>query len=83
MQLKMTLWCAYRTEQLHLEITNIIVFNHQSKVSIFLSPDLESSQKQVEVDKKSIDELIRERDILNKVSGLVHVLSSECQLQPL
>ncbi|XP_044226569.1 fasciculation and elongation protein zeta-1 isoform X3 [Thunnus albacares] len=31
-----------------------------------LEKDLESSQKQVEADKKTIDELIRERDILNK-----------------
>ncbi|KAM7374887.1 hypothetical protein PAMP_007521 [Pampus punctatissimus] len=31
-----------------------------------LEKDLESSQKQVEADKKAIDELIRERDILNK-----------------
>lgn len=31
------------------------------------STDLESSQKQVEADKKASDELIRERDILNKV----------------
>ncbi|XP_069021148.1 cilia- and flagella-associated protein 58 [Embiotoca jacksoni] len=31
-----------------------------------LEKDLESSQKQVEADKRSIDELIRERDILNK-----------------
>ncbi|XP_070700110.1 cilia- and flagella-associated protein 58 [Pempheris klunzingeri] len=31
-----------------------------------LEKDLESSQKQVEADRKSIDELIRERDILNK-----------------
>ena len=31
------------------------------------SADLESSQKQVEADKKAIDELTRERDILNKV----------------
>uniref|UniRef100_A0A3B4GAQ8 Cilia- and flagella-associated protein 58 central coiled coil domain-containing protein n=1 Tax=Pundamilia nyererei TaxID=303518 RepID=A0A3B4GAQ8_9CICH len=30
------------------------------------STDLESSQKQVEADKKAIEELIRERDILNK-----------------
>lgn len=36
---------------------------------VFLSPstDLESSQKQVESDRKAIDELVRERDILNKV----------------
>uniref|UniRef100_A0A673AB75 Cilia and flagella associated protein 58 n=1 Tax=Sphaeramia orbicularis TaxID=375764 RepID=A0A673AB75_9TELE len=31
-----------------------------------LEKDLESSQKQVDADKKAIDELIRERDILNK-----------------
>ncbi|KAM6911713.1 cilia- and flagella-associated protein 58 [Lycodopsis pacificus] len=31
-----------------------------------LEKDLESSQKQVETDKKALDELIRERDILNK-----------------
>ncbi|XP_040006991.1 cilia- and flagella-associated protein 58 [Xiphias gladius] len=31
-----------------------------------LEKDLESSQKQVEADKKAIDELIRERDILSK-----------------
>ncbi|XP_070839620.1 cilia- and flagella-associated protein 58 [Chaetodon trifascialis] len=31
-----------------------------------LEKDLESSQKQVEADKKAIEELIRERDILNK-----------------
>lgn len=29
--------------------------------------DLESCQKQVEMDKKAVDELIRERDNLNKV----------------
>lgn len=34
----------------------------------FLNPaDLESSQKQVEADKKAIEELIRERDMLSKV----------------
>ena len=32
----------------------------------FLS-ELESSKKQAEVDKKAIDDLVRERDILNKV----------------
>lgn len=32
-----------------------------------LSADLESSKKQVEVDRKAAEELIRERDILNKV----------------
>uniref|UniRef100_A0A3B5A651 Cilia and flagella associated protein 58 n=1 Tax=Stegastes partitus TaxID=144197 RepID=A0A3B5A651_9TELE len=31
-----------------------------------LEKELESSQKQVEADKKAVDELIRERDILNK-----------------
>ena len=28
---------------------------------------MESSKKQMEIDKKGIDELVRERDILNKV----------------
>lgn len=36
------------------------------------STDLESSQKQVEADKKAIEELIRERDILNKVSVIAY-----------
>jgi hypothetical protein len=30
---------------------------------------MESSKKQMEIDKKGIDELVRERDILNKVCG--------------
>lgn len=33
--------------------------------------ELEASKKQQEVDKKNIDDLVRERDILNKVSFLV------------
>lgn len=44
------------------------------------STDLESSQKQVEADKKAIEELIRERDILNKVSVIVY--SSVTHYQP-
>lgn len=38
----------------------------------FLSGDveLETSKKQAELDKKALDELLRERDILNKVSWL-------------
>lgn len=39
-------------------------------ITIFL-PDIlevESSKKQAELDKKAMDELLRERDILNKVS---------------
>lgn len=31
------------------------------------SPELETNKKQTEQDKKAIDELVRERDILNKV----------------
>lgn len=32
--------------------------------------EVESSKKQAELDKKAMDELLRERDILNKVSSL-------------
>ena len=39
------------------------------------SADLESSRKQVEADKKAQDELIRERDLLNKVSSKAQVVS--------
>lgn len=42
-----------------------------SRSFFFFFADLEASQKQVETDRKAIDELIRERDILNKV----HVLT--------
>lgn len=39
-------------------------------IAIFLSDilEVESSKKQAELDKKAMDELLRERDILNKVS---------------
>ena len=39
------------------------------QLSIFKTfwSELESSKKQAEVDKKAIDDLVRERDILNKV----------------
>ena len=37
-------------------------------------PELESSKKQAEADKKAIDDLVRERDILNKVRQYVHTL---------
>ncbi|KAG7516460.1 hypothetical protein JOB18_031669 [Solea senegalensis] len=43
-----------------------------------LEKDLESSQKQSEADKKAIDELIRERDILNK-NTIKAALSTEKQ----
>ncbi|MEE6486961.1 hypothetical protein FKM82_014744 [Ascaphus truei] len=33
---------------------------------LFIASELESSKKQAELDKKAIDELVRERDILNK-----------------
>lgn len=33
------------------------------------SPELETSQKLVEADKKAMEELIRERDIINKVNA--------------
>lgn len=42
---------------------NLRVFN------VFIFPlELEVAKKQAETDKKAIDELVRERDILNKVS---------------
>ncbi|XP_037605427.1 cilia- and flagella-associated protein 58 [Sebastes umbrosus] len=44
-----------------------------------LEKDLESSRKQVETDKKAIDELVRERDILNK-NMIKAALSTEKQL---
>ena len=37
-------------------------------------PELESSKKQAEADKKAIDDLVRERDILNKVRQYVYTL---------
>lgn len=37
-------------------------------------PELESSKKQAEADKKAIDDLVRERDILNKVHQYIHIL---------
>lgn len=41
--------------------------------------DLESCHKQVETDKKAVDELIRERDNLNKVHVTVmHSLDYKC-----
>lgn len=41
-------------------------------IIVFLPGNLEveSSKKQAELDKKAMDELLRERDILNKVSLL-------------
>lgn len=41
--------------------------------------ELEAAKKQAEVDKKAIDELVRERDILNKVST-VHMSDSAVHL---
>ena len=35
---------------------------------MFFYLELESSKKQAEADKKAIDDLVRERDILNKVT---------------
>ena len=35
--------------------------------NFFFKSELESSKKQAEADKKAIDDLVRERDILNKV----------------
>ena len=37
-------------------------------ILLFRFAELEASKKQAEQDKKAIDELVRERDILNKVS---------------
>lgn len=34
--------------------------------------ELESSKKQAEADKKAIDDLVRERDILNKVQYKIY-----------
>ena len=36
--------------------------------------ELESSKKQAEQDKKAIDDLVRERDILNKVSSTTNTV---------
>lgn len=38
-------------------------------MNVFSSLELEASKKQAEVDKKVIDDLVRERDILNKVTS--------------
>ena len=46
------------------------------KNSIFYILELEASKKQQEVDKKAIDDLVRERDILNKVLRKVLVYIS-------
>ena len=38
-----------------------------SKLITLFPSELEASKKQAEADKKAIDDLVRERDILNKV----------------
>jgi len=38
---------------------------HQSKLRM-ISAELEAAKKQTDIDKKAIDDLVRERDILNK-----------------
>ena len=39
---------------------------------------MEASKKQAELDKKAMDELLRERDILNKVSLFSVALVNKC-----
>lgn len=52
--------------QLHVEANNVAALTRETPLYSCLV-DLESCQKQVEMDKKAIDELIRERDNINKV----------------
>lgn len=42
----------------------------------FRFSELETSKKQTEMDKKAVDDLVRERDILNKVCTTFNVISS-------
>ena len=44
-------------------------------IVFFYLIELESSKKQAEADKKAIDDLVRERDILNKVFMLLKLIS--------
>lgn len=46
----------------HIEIQNVFSVFHVQQYA-----ELESSKKQVEIDKKAKEELIRERDTLHKV----------------
>ena len=55
------------------EFECIILFPYFNIYATFF-PELESSKKQAEADKKAIDDLVRERDILNKVRQYVHTL---------
>ena len=57
---------------MHISLSNqalslMCFFKIHCNISLFISPELESSKKQAEADKKAIDDLVRERDILNKV----------------
>ena len=41
------------------------------KLTKLLVSELETSKKQTELDKKAVDDLVRERDILNKVWSIL------------
>ena len=53
---------------------NILFSSLYFNVYTTFFPELESSKKQAEADKKAIDDLVRERDILNKVRQYVYTL---------
>uniref|UniRef100_A0A8C4DXP3 Cilia- and flagella-associated protein 58 central coiled coil domain-containing protein n=1 Tax=Dicentrarchus labrax TaxID=13489 RepID=A0A8C4DXP3_DICLA len=66
-QTKMRETIQKRFHQMEEQKADVDVQKETLKAQIAgLEKDLESSQKQVEADRKAIDELIRERDILNK-----------------
>ena len=48
----------------------LATFSNDMNILFMLLTELEGNKKQAEQDRKAIDELIRERDILNKVSLL-------------
>ncbi|XP_023121554.1 cilia- and flagella-associated protein 58 [Amphiprion ocellaris] len=66
-QIKMREVIQKKFHQMEDQKADVDVHRETLKAQITaVEKDLESSQKQVEADKKAIDELIRERDILNK-----------------
>ena len=48
-------------------VLSVYCLNYILQIFIFTFIELEASKKQTEADKKVIDDLVRERDILNKV----------------
>uniref|UniRef100_A0A3P8T3Q4 Cilia and flagella associated protein 58 n=1 Tax=Amphiprion percula TaxID=161767 RepID=A0A3P8T3Q4_AMPPE len=65
-QIKMREVIQKKFHQMEDQKADVDVHRETLKAQITAVEKLESSQKQVEADKKAIDELIRERDILNK-----------------